>query len=145
KPRVFDIPGGKFGVLICFEAIFPRVVRGFRDAQFLVNITNDAWFGRTAASEQHLSMVAMRAVEYRVPIVRAANTGISGFVDARGKILERSPLFRFWGKSGFVAPRQEGPSLYARTGDIFAFACLLFSLLAALAAWHRGRGRVWYD
>ncbi|MBI3025102.1 MAG: apolipoprotein N-acyltransferase, partial [Candidatus Tectomicrobia bacterium] len=83
---VFDAPGGRFGVLICFEVIFPHVARRLRDAQFLVNITNDAWFGRSAASEQHLSMVALRAVELRVPVVRAANTGISALIDARGRI-----------------------------------------------------------
>ncbi|MEE9275636.1 MAG: apolipoprotein N-acyltransferase, partial [bacterium] len=143
KPRVFDVPGGKFGVLICFEAIFPRVVRRFRDAQFLVNITNDAWFGRTAASEQHLSMVAMRAVEFRVPIVRAANSGISAFIDARGAIRGRSPLFVPWSRTGVIAPRRGGPTLYARTGDLFAFACLLLSLAAFLAA--RRRRRVWYN
>jgi len=128
KTRLFDVPGGRFGVLICFEIIFPRVVRRMKNARFLVNITNDAWFGHTPASEQHLSMAAMRAVEFRVPIVRSANTGISAIVDATGAIRMRSPLFEKWRMAGEISPRKEGPTFYARTGDAFAITCLLITL-----------------
>ncbi|MDP8299368.1 MAG: apolipoprotein N-acyltransferase, partial [Candidatus Tantalella remota] len=79
----------KFGVLICFEDIFPYLSRAFvfAGANFLVNITNDAWFGDTAASRQHLQSSVFRAIENRVPVIRAANTGVSGFVDSTGKII----------------------------------------------------------
>ena len=143
-PVVFDTPGGRFGALICFEVIFPHVVRRFREAQFLVNITNDAWFGRSAASEQHLSMVALRAVELRVPVVRAANTGISALVDARGRISDRSPLFVPWKRTGLIAPRKTPPTVYARWGDAFALACAAAAVMAAVARAARVRRRVWY-
>ncbi|MEK6711874.1 MAG: apolipoprotein N-acyltransferase [Nitrospinota bacterium] len=145
QPVIFDAPGGRFGTLICFEVIFPHVVRRLRDAQFLVNITNDAWFGRSAASEQHLSMVALRAVELRVPIVRAANTGISALIDARGQIHDRSPLFVPWRKTGLIAPRVTPPTVYARSGDIFALLCAAAAVAAACAGWARRPRRVWYD
>jgi len=146
EPVIFkaNSPGERFGALICFEVIFPHVARRLREAEYLVNITNDAWFGRSAASEQHLSMVALRAVELRVPIVRAANTGVSAFIDARGHIRERSPLFAPWRKSSLIAPRKGPPPLYARTGDVFAFACAAVALAAVLAVTTRGRRRVWY-
>jgi apolipoprotein N-acyltransferase len=81
----------RFGVTICWETIFPEFVRGFvnRGAQFLVNITNEAWFGKSAAPYQFLSMNVFRAVENRVYVVRCANTGISCFIDPCGRIVGR--------------------------------------------------------
>ncbi len=99
------VPGSKFvtfptgkgdaGVLICYEGIFPELARGYirQGSRFLVNITNDAWFGRSSAPWQHLSMYAFRAVENRVPVVRAANTGISSLIDSTGRIADTTPLF----------------------------------------------------
>ncbi len=143
-PTIFDTPGGKFGVLICFEIIFPRVVRRLKNAQFLVNITNDAWFGRTAASEQHLSMVAMRAVEFRVPIVRSANSGISSVIDATGHIRYRSPLFKKWRRADFIAPRKGPPTVYARIGDAFAIVCAILAFGGVIVVRVRTPRRVWY-
>jgi apolipoprotein N-acyltransferase len=79
----------RFATLICFEDIFPEQVRGFvrRGANLLVNITNDAWFGKTAAPYQHAQASVFRAVENRVPVVRAATTGLSCFISAEGRIL----------------------------------------------------------
>lgn len=87
--RMRQISFYKFGVLICFEDIFPYLAREFvKDgARFLVNITNDAWFERTAAPRQHLQASVFRAVENRVPVIRAANTGISAFIDPTGRII----------------------------------------------------------
>ena len=132
KPEIFDAAKGKFGVLICFEVIFPRVVRRVANAQFLVNITNDAWFGETAASEQHLSMVAFRAVEFRLPIVRSANTGISALIDPTGAIRVRSPLFEEWIHADAISLKKSGPSVYAGIGDMFAYICVFFSVVAVL-------------
>jgi len=132
RSEIFDAAKGKFGVLICFEVIFPRVVRRMRGAQFLVNITNDAWFGKTAASEQHLSMVAFRAVEFRMPIVRSANTGISALIDPTGAIRVRSPLFQEWIHADVISLKKDRPSTYARIGDIFVYVCAFISGVAVL-------------
>jgi apolipoprotein N-acyltransferase len=80
--------GAKFGVLICFEDTIPELSRNFvkKGADFLVNITNDGWFKETKAPYQHLAASVFRAVENRVPLVRAANTGVSCFIDSRGRI-----------------------------------------------------------
>jgi apolipoprotein N-acyltransferase len=129
---VMAIPQGHFGVLICFEVIFPDLVRHFvdRGAQFLVNLTNDAWFGYSPASYQHLSMVVFRAVENRVPIVRAANTGISAVIDPTGQLLQQTDLLtRTWIK-GRIAPAVGPGPFYTRFGDVFAYGCMVFTALA---------------
>ena len=85
----------KFGVVICYEVIFPDLVRRFASsgAEFLVTITNDAWFGDSSAPSQHFSMVVFRSVENHLAFARAANTGISGFIDPFGRIIAASPIF----------------------------------------------------
>ncbi len=140
EATVMSIPGGRFGVLICFEVIFPGLVREFLrgGAQFLVNITNDAWFGHSSASYQHMAMVSFRAVEGRVPIVRAANTGISGFIDQAGRIHGATPLFIRTTIVQDIFPRNGPPTLYVRWGDWFAYLSALVSgILLALS----GRGK----
>lgn len=83
------------GVLICFEILFPSISRNFvrNGADILTTITNDAWFGRTSAPSQHFSLAVLRAVENRRSVARAANSGISGFIDPGGRILDRTGLF----------------------------------------------------
>jgi len=132
--RVFDLKGYKLGVSICYEIIFPDLVRQpvDRGAQFLVNITNDAWFGKSAASYQHMDMVALRAVENRVPIVRAANTGITGTIDPTGKIPQATAMFETDQVITDIAPNQSGKTFYTRHGDLFSQACLLLMALFAL-------------
>ena len=85
----------KFGVVICYEVIFPDLVRHFaaNGAEFLVTITNDAWFGDSSAPAQHFSMVVFRSVENHLAFARSANTGISGFIDPFGRIIAASPIF----------------------------------------------------
>lgn len=109
------------GVLICYEAVFPYLSRRQvkEGANILVNITNDAWFGETSAPFQHLSMSVFRAVETRLPLVRAANTGISAFVDSRGRILKQGELFQEAVLVCDVPLSQEGPTFYVRYGDVF--------------------------
>ena len=121
---------GKFGVFICYEAIFPDLVRRFvqRGAVFLVNITNDAWFGRTSAPYQHLSMVVFRAVENKVPIARAANTGISSIIDKTGKIRSSTEIFSKGMLIGEISVK-ESSSFYSLHGDIFAKMCLGVTIL----------------
>jgi apolipoprotein N-acyltransferase len=96
KGNTFSWEDRKVGMLICYEAIFPGLARAMvqNGAELLVNITNDAWFGRTSAAFQHLSMAVFRAVENRRYLARAANTGISGFVDPCGRIISPTSLFQ---------------------------------------------------
>ncbi len=129
---VMAIPQGRFAVLICFEVIFPELVRHFvrHGAQFLVNITNDAWFGYSPASYQHLSMVVFRAVENRLPIVRAANTGISAVIDPTGRLRQQSNLFvRTWIKDR-ITPAGGQTTFYTRWGDVFAYGCILVTAVS---------------
>ena len=131
---IFDKPG-KFGVLICFEDLFPELSRRFvkNGAAFLVNITNDAWYKETSAAAQHFSASVFRAVENGVYLVRAANTGVSGFVDPRGRIV--SPVRDTKGKEIFVRGFSSADiclaaarSFYNRYGDIFVLLCLLLDI-----------------
>jgi len=131
----FALPHGKFGVLICFEIIFPDLSRRFvkKGANFLVTLTNDAWFGRTSAPYQHFSMAAFRAVENRVFVARAANTGITGFIDPRGKILKEGGIFTEEAMSETVRLSSQ-KTFYTLFGDVFAWVCSGFSILIWLYA-----------
>jgi len=141
--RNLAVPQGKFGVLICYEAIFPDLTRQFvdRGARFLVNITNDAWFGRTAAPYQHISMAALRAVENRVPIARAANTGISGFIHPSGKILQASEIFTKSILFGILYIKKRW-SFYTQFGDLFSYLCMGFTTIFLLWVRFRREDRV---
>jgi apolipoprotein N-acyltransferase len=99
-----------------------------RGADFMVNITNDAWFGRTSGPWQHLGMLPLRAVEHRVAIARAANTGISAFVDPSGRITRWLPLFERGVLDGRVSRRSQS-TLYTRWGDWLAYGSLGLSAL----------------
>jgi apolipoprotein N-acyltransferase len=125
-----SLPQGKFGVLICFEIIFPDLCRRFvkRGAIFLVTITNDAWFGRTSAPYQHLAIATFRAVENRVYITRAANTGISAFIDPKGRIVEQGGIFTEEAMNGAIRLSKE-KTFYTLYGDVFAWICSGLSFL----------------
>jgi apolipoprotein N-acyltransferase len=143
-----SIDKGKIGVLICFEGIFPELSRSYVRAgsRLLVNITNDAWYGRSSAPYQHLSMTVFRAVENRVPLVRAANTGITAIIDCKGRIISSTPLFQEAFLSGEVR-LGTGDTLYSLYGDVFAKICLVLSAIFALTAFIRKkqteRGKVY--
>jgi apolipoprotein N-acyltransferase len=119
--------------VICYEIIFPDLVRRFvdRGATVMTTITNDAWFGRTSAPFQHFSMAVLRAVENRVPVARAANTGVSGFIDAKGRILESSDIFTEAVLTRTLVPGSTR-TFYTRYGDVFAWLCVLFTVAALL-------------
>jgi apolipoprotein N-acyltransferase len=125
-------PGRVVGVPICYELLFPHLVSDFggQGAGALLAITNDAWYGRTGAPHQFLAMTAMRAAENGRPTVRAANTGISAIIDARGRVQQHSALFEeaiVVGEIQFV--RDAPPTFYAQFGDVFGWACVGCSLL----------------
>jgi apolipoprotein N-acyltransferase len=133
---------GSLGVLVCFEGIFPELSRGYVRAgsRLLVNITNDAWYGRSSAPYQHLSMTVFRAVENRVPLVRAANTGITAIIDSRGHIRGMTQLFKETYLAGEVR-MGEGDSVYTRYGDIFAGLCLSISAILVVLAFRKKGSR----
>ncbi|HXJ35320.1 MAG TPA: apolipoprotein N-acyltransferase [Candidatus Eisenbacteria bacterium] len=127
---VFRVPEGKFGVLICYEGVFPALTRRFVDggADFLVNITNDAWYGRTSAPYQHLVQASFRAIENRVPLVRAANTGISAIIDPDGRIRWQGPLYEMLWHVDDI--RWTGTrTFYTRFGDVFVWLCAIVTVL----------------
>jgi apolipoprotein N-acyltransferase len=130
---VFDMGGRRFGVLICYEIIFPGQCRDLvrRGAGFLVNVTNDAWFGRTSAPYQHAQMAQVRAAETRVWVVRSANTGISLFADPHGRIVQHLPLDEAGGLLQEIRSRPEGETLYLKVGDILPRVCLALAGLVA--------------
>ncbi len=130
----------KIGVMICYEGILPEAGRMYKneDAELLVNITNDAWFGKTSAPYQHLSMSVFRAVETRLYLVRAANTGISAIVDPTGRIISQTSLFQKAEISGNVR-FVKVPTIYARCGDWIVFAS--FAVLFVILLW-RLKGRI---
>jgi apolipoprotein N-acyltransferase len=134
--RVLKHPQIVLGVTICWENIFPEVVREFvrNGAQCIVNISNEAWFGKTAAPYQFLSMSVFRAVEHRLYVLRCANTGISCVIDPCGRVVDRIEDSRgldifvrgFMNKS--IVPLQS-KTIYNQFGDWFAWLCVLVSIL----------------
>lgn len=122
-----------FSPLICYEVIFPSAVvspTGQRP-QWLLNVTNDAWFGQSAGPYQHLMQARFRAIEEGLPLVRAANTGISAIIDAQGRIRESIPL----AEKGLIdarLPSPASPPPYARFGDALVLILALAALLVAL-------------
>jgi apolipoprotein N-acyltransferase len=134
-----SLPDGvPLGVLVCYESIFPKLSRAQvqNGAKLLVNITNDAWFGKTAAAYQHMSMAVLRCVENRVCLARAANTGISCFIDARGRILWQSQI-NVPEAHALDLPLLPGGSFYTRFGDVFAWACVVLAALGLIFARRR--------
>ncbi len=151
RPRVlrWDDPVGDGTPLrvaspICYELLFPHVMRNFGadGADVLLAITNDAWYGRTGAPHQFLAMTAIRAAENGRWVVRAANTGISAIIDDRGRVLERSALFEDGLAIGDVPVAvSQPPTFYARFGDVFAAICSVVALVGVGRALSRNRGR----
>jgi apolipoprotein N-acyltransferase len=125
-----ETSSGAFAPLICYEIIFPGLVRKFyaNGGDYIVNITNDAWFGKTNGPYQHFSMAVFRAIENRKPVIRAANTGISGFIDSSGRILSQTSLFQ---KAVLTEDLKTDSALsfYSRYGDLFSYLCIVFSIL----------------
>ena len=130
-----------FGVVICYEVIFPNLVRQFaaNGAEFLVTVTNDAWFGRSSAPSQHFAMVVFRSVENHLAFARSANTGISGFIDPFGRIVEATPIFT---EQAVKATMQvwRPDTFYSRYGDVFAYGCVIICAFLYLFGSFRTKG-----
>lgn len=145
----FPLGGGSFGVLICYESIYSGLSRRYRraGADFLVNITNDAWFGRhepwwsrTSALWQHPAHLVMRAVETRIGAARSANTGISFLVDPLGRKHRMTELFTATAFAGTVMTT-DGETPYVRLGDLAGWGTALAALVAAALLILRDRRR----
>jgi apolipoprotein N-acyltransferase len=117
-PRLLAAPGiPPFLPLICYEAIFPGGLRADGRPAWLVQVTNDAWFGTASGPYQHFAQARVRAIEQGLPLARAANTGISAMVDPFGRVLARLDL----GETGYVdalLPGELPPTWYSRIGDL---------------------------
>lgn len=135
---IFETGMGRFGILICFESAFENLSRRYRaeGAGFLVNMTNDSWFGRTSAPYQHAAHLVMRAIETRAGIVRAANSGISVFVDPLGHQHDRTTLFRETFVTGPVVTSDVIPP-YVRLGDWVGALSLVVTVMLFGAAARR--------
>lgn len=136
--RLLSADSVPFGVLICFEVLFPGLARkeAQRGARYLVNITNDAWFGRTSAPYAHFSVGVFRAIENRMALVRAANTGISGFIAPSGRVLQSTAIFEDGWLVQNVPVAAGTPTAYIRFGDLFARGVLAFTMLALFLLWY---------
>jgi apolipoprotein N-acyltransferase len=149
-PRALEVavPGAgavRVGVPICYELLFPDLVRRFADdgARLLLAITNDAWYGRTGAPYQFLAITALRAAETGLWTARAANTGVSAFIDGRGRVQAETRIF----ERGLLvadvplAPEVREATFYARHGDLFAGGCWIGAFALFGVAGTRARGR----
>ncbi len=128
--NLFEIEdkGARIAPIICYEDIIPSFSRRFveKGANLIVNITNDAWFGRTVAPYQHLLISIPRTVETRRYLLRSTNTGISAVIDPAGRVVAKTPVFVKTNLESEVGLMNGEPTLYTRLGDVFPAACLVF-------------------
>jgi apolipoprotein N-acyltransferase len=136
----FHLDFGTAGVLICYESIFPQLSREYANAgaSVLVNITNDAWFQRSSAPYQHFAHLSLRAIENRLPVVRAANTGISGWIDPLGRVRAETPIF-VPRTATYAVEGTTTRTLYTRLGDWLGGLSFLITLGLVAAGWRRSR------
>jgi len=125
--------GHKFGVYICYEAIYPGEVREFaaKGANLLINLSNDGWFGKSSAAEQHLHMARVRAAENRRWVLRVTNSGLTAAIDPYGRIYQNIPP-DVRGAVDLPYDFRAGTTLYTRFGDWFAWMCVLVSVILLL-------------
>ncbi len=131
---VSPLAGHRIGTFICYESVFPNFVRQFvaNGAEVLFNISNDGWFGKSAAREQHLRIVRMRAAENRRWILRSTNDGITATIDSAGRLRGALPLYtQATSYTGFTYISEK--TLYTRLGDWFALVCATFVVMCLVA------------
>jgi apolipoprotein N-acyltransferase len=124
---------GPISTAICYEIVFPRLVSESvsRGSQLLTTITNDGWYGYSSAPYQHFLQASMRAIEQGRFLARAANTGITGFVDPYGRVLQKTEIFERAILVGDVR-MLDVRTIYGRIGDLFAYICAALTLVALL-------------
>ena len=135
--EVFELGRLRAGVMICYEGILPRWTRRLvgKDPNVLINITNDAWFGKRGEPWLHLALTTFRAIENRLALVRSTNTGVSAFVDPAGRLVHPEVLAQ-------EVPLMEGGTVYRRVGDLLGWLALaLVGGLAAVVVRRRRKGR----
>lgn len=131
---VYENDFGKYGTLICYEIIFPEVINRYvrEGADFLVNITNDTWYGYSSGPYQHAGMAAFRAIENRIEIARAANSGFSYFVDKYGRVYNKGRLYERVILHGMLSP-VDGRTFFNRTGPLIGrFGLLLIGIISCI-------------
>jgi len=140
-PTIFQSGAWRFGPQICYEGLYPWFSRALAEqgAEFFVNVTNDSWFGRPFEPYQHLYMTAARAIEFRRPIIRSTNTGITTAINARGEVLTSSPLHQPWAGVLTVPVHASPPkTIYMSIEPLWTGVLILANLLAlAWAFWMR--------
>jgi len=139
--RTIKLDGHPVNAVICFEAVFPGMVRRFvgQGSELIVNLTNDGWYGNSAAPFQHLAIARFRAVEFRRFLLRSTNSGVSAVVYPDGRIQSSTGILReeiCRGRFDFINAR----TLYARYGDVFVLLCAIISVGSALFAGQRNDG-----
>ena len=134
--KVFDINGTRVGIFICYESIFPNEVRQFsaNGAQVLINISDDLWYGETGAPWQHQQMARMRAIENHRWILLATNNGTTVSIDPFGRVVKQAQRNI---RTTLVVPYspENESTFYSRNGDVFAWVCVVISLLAVFVRW----------
>ncbi len=133
--RVFFSGGHSYGIFICYESIFADEVRHFAlsGAEVFVNISDDAWYGDTSAPWQHLNMARMRAIENRRWLLRDTNSGVTAAIDPLGRVTQSAPRHVLTSLAVHYGFR-DGLTFYTRYGDLFAWLCVIISLVAAARA-----------
>jgi apolipoprotein N-acyltransferase len=139
EPKLLPADGYQIAAPICYEAIQPDIVQQLKGADLFVNVTNDAWFGHSAASWEHAMLAAVRSTEFGRPLLREAYTGISMIVEPHGDIPYESPIFTELAEVHTLR-LATFDTVYWRLGNWFPVLCLLGSLVALELAWRRSLG-----
>ena len=130
-----------FTPMICYDSVFPHTVRSFADngSKYNILITNDIWFGRSVGPHQHAAIAIIRAIETRRPLIRSANAGISMFIDEKGRVRSKLPLYKT-GILDCTLSSVDYMSPYTKTGNLFGFSMVFMMLIGIIfTIWHTAK------
>lgn len=130
--ELLNLPNGlNFVPLICYEAIFSNFLKpSVKNADFILQITNDAWFGKSIGPQQHLAQLRIRAIEYGLPVIRVANTGISAIIDANGKVIKNISVNNSGYLDSFI-PSRKHSTIYGKFGNLIFLLLIFFAVVIA--------------